>query len=81
MHGLWSVCFVCPHKAIEVKGFEFDSVLKLYIDAAKKLKAQNVSPLILIFACQWSEFPALDSTNSPFSRKEHLWWRFRVSKP
>jgi coenzyme F420-reducing hydrogenase delta subunit len=67
--GCGACALVCPHKAIEVKGFEFDNVLKLYMDAAKKLKAQNVSPLILVFACQWSEFPALDQPNSPFSRR------------
>jgi coenzyme F420-reducing hydrogenase delta subunit/Fe-S-cluster-containing hydrogenase component 2 len=67
--GCGACALVCPHKAIEVKGFEFDNVLKLYTDAAKKLKAQGVSPLILVFACQWSEFPALDEPNSPFSRK------------
>jgi coenzyme F420-reducing hydrogenase delta subunit/flavoprotein len=67
--GCGACALVCPHHAIEVKGFEFDDELNLYMDAAKKLKAQNVSPLILVFACQWSEFPALDQPNSPFSRK------------
>ncbi|MCW4052253.1 MAG: hydrogenase iron-sulfur subunit, partial [Candidatus Bathyarchaeota archaeon] len=30
--------------------------------AAKELRSKNVSPLILIFACQWSEFSALDQS-------------------
>jgi len=67
--GCGACALVCPHEAIEVKGFEFESICKLYMDAAKKLKAQNVSPLIMVFACQWSEFPALDQPNSPFLRK------------
>ena len=67
--GCGACALVCPHKAIEIKGFEFDNVLKLYTDAAKKLKAQGVSPLILVFACQWSEFPTLDDPSSSSVRK------------
>ena len=67
--GCGACALVCPYKAIEVKGFEFDKVLKLYMDAAKKLKAQGVSPLVLVFVCQWSEFPMLDEPDSPLLKK------------
>ncbi len=67
--GCGACALVCPHEAIEVKGFEFNNILKLYMGATNKLKAQSNSPLILVLACQWSEFPALDQPNSPFSRK------------
>jgi coenzyme F420-reducing hydrogenase delta subunit len=61
---------VCPYNAIEVKGFEFESVLKRYMEAAKKLKAQGVSPLILVFVCQWSEFAALDNPENVLFKKK-----------
>jgi coenzyme F420-reducing hydrogenase delta subunit len=67
--GCGACALVCPYKAIEVKGFEFDKVLKLYIDAALKLKAQGVFPLLLVFACQWSEFPMLDEPDSPLLKR------------
>lgn len=67
--GCGACALVCPYNAIEVKGFEFDNVLKRYTEAAKKLKAQGVSPLILVFVCQWSEFPALDNPENPLFRK------------
>jgi coenzyme F420-reducing hydrogenase delta subunit len=61
---------VCPHEAIEIKGFEFENVLKRYTESAKKLKEAGISPLVLVFACQWSEFQALDSLeNHLFKRK------------
>lgn len=68
--GCGACALVCPYKAIEIQGFEFDNVLKLYIDAAKKLRAQGVSPLLLVFACQWSEFPTLDEPEGPLVRKK-----------
>lgn len=68
--GCGACALVCPHKAIEVRGFEFDKVLKLYTDAARKLKVQGISPLILVFACQWSEFPALDEPGNPLLQKK-----------
>ena len=58
--GCGACALVCPYNAIEVKGFEFESVLKRYTEAAEKLKKQSVSPLVLVFVCQWSEFKALD---------------------
>jgi coenzyme F420-reducing hydrogenase delta subunit len=67
--GCGACALVCPYNAIEVKGFEFESVLKRYTEAAEKLKKQGVSPLVLVFVCQWSEFPALDRIENLQSRK------------
>ena len=68
--GCGACALVCPYNAIEVKGFEFESVLKLYMEAAKKLKAQGVSPLVLVFVCQWSEFAALDNPENVLFKKK-----------
>ncbi len=67
--GCGACALVCPYNAIEVKGFEFDNVLKRYVEAARQLKKQGVSPLILVFVCQWSEFSALDDSESPLNKK------------
>jgi len=67
--GCGACALVCPYNAIEVKGFEFDNVLKRYIEVAKQLKKQGVSPLILVFVCQWSEFPALDNPENLLNKK------------
>jgi coenzyme F420-reducing hydrogenase delta subunit len=67
--GCGACALVCPHQAIEVEGFEYDTVSKLiqlYGKAAKTLKSQGVSPLILVFCCQWSEFSALDQPERHF---------------
>ncbi len=62
--GCGACALVCPHHAIQVKGFEFENVLKLYGEAAKKLKTIDKAPVILMFCCQWSEFSALDNPES-----------------
>jgi len=68
--GCGACALVCPHEAIEIKGFEFENVLKRYTESAKKLKKAGISPLVLVFACQWSEFQALDGLeNHLFKRK------------
>jgi len=67
--GCGACALVCPHNAIQVEGFEFEDVLKRYTEAAKKLKAQNKSPTILVFVCQWSEFSALDDVHSELLAK------------
>ncbi|NLE04350.1 MAG: hydrogenase iron-sulfur subunit [Crenarchaeota archaeon] len=58
--GCGACQLVCPHHAIQVKGYEFENVLYRYAESAKKLKAQNNTPAVLVFACQWSEYPGLD---------------------
>jgi coenzyme F420-reducing hydrogenase delta subunit len=62
--GCGACALVCPHHAIQVRGFEFENVLSLYGQAAKKLKAQGKSSVILVLCCQWSEFSALDDAKS-----------------
>ncbi len=62
--GCGACALVCPHHAIQVKGFEFEETLKRYMNSAVKLKAEGKSPVILVFACQWSEFPSLDNPES-----------------
>lgn len=67
--GCGACALVCPHLAIEIEGFEYDTVSKLiqrYGNAAKILKSQGISPLILVFCCQWSEFSALDQPEKHF---------------
>jgi coenzyme F420-reducing hydrogenase delta subunit/ferredoxin len=58
--GCGACALVCPHHAIQLKGFEFEKILKSYAESAKKLKKEGVSPNVLVFVCQWSEFQALD---------------------
>lgn len=59
--GCGACALVCPHSAIQVKGFEFEDVMRRYADAAEKLKEEGKFPVVLVFACQWSEFQALDN--------------------
>jgi len=64
--GCGACALVCPHLAIQLKGFEYEPVSKLILDSsakAKKLKFDGVKPIVLVFCCQWSEFPALDTVN------------------
>jgi coenzyme F420-reducing hydrogenase delta subunit len=58
--GCGACQLVCPHHAIQVKGFEFENILNRYGQAAAKLKAQNKKPAVLVFSCQWAEYPGLD---------------------
>jgi len=67
--GCGACALVCPHQAIQVKGFEFENVLKRYTEAAKQLKTKSTTPLILVFCCQWSEFPTLDNPESLLLKK------------
>jgi coenzyme F420-reducing hydrogenase delta subunit len=67
--GCGACALVCPHHAIQVRGFEFENVLSLYGQAAKKLKAQGKSPVILVLCCQWSEFSALDDAKSLIQKR------------
>ena len=62
--GCGACQLVCPHHAIQVKGYEFENVLNRYADSAAKLKTQTNKPAVLVFACQWSEYPGLDDPNS-----------------
>jgi len=68
--GCGACALVCPHHAIQVKGFEFEEVLRRYAEAARKLKAGGMSPVILVFVCQWSEFSALDDPENLIFREK-----------
>ena len=70
--GCGACALVCPNQAIEVKGFEFENVLKRYGDSAAQLKAKSMLPALLVFCCQWSEFPALDDPTSAFKGKNAM---------
>jgi coenzyme F420-reducing hydrogenase delta subunit/ferredoxin len=70
--GCGACALVCPHLAIEIKGFAFDDVLKRYGESAAKLKAEGKFPVILVFCCQWSEFPALDDPESLLLKKKAI---------
>lgn len=61
--GCGACALVCPHLAIQLEGFEYETVssrIQRYGAAAKELRSKGISPLILVFCCQWSEFSALD---------------------
>ncbi len=65
--GCGACMLVCPHLAIQLEGFEFKKVFSLiqrYGNAARKMKENGVSPTVLVFCCQWSEFSALDNPES-----------------
>jgi coenzyme F420-reducing hydrogenase delta subunit len=65
--GCGACALVCPHLAVQLKGFEFEPTSKLILDfgiAARKLKSDGITPAVLVFCCQWSEFSALDAANS-----------------
>jgi coenzyme F420-reducing hydrogenase delta subunit len=65
--GCGACALVCPHEAIQLEGFEYTNVsrsVQRLGAVAKELKARGVSPLVLTFCCQWSEFSALDSPDA-----------------
>jgi len=70
--GCGACALVCPHSAIQIKGFEFEDVLKRYTESARRLKAADNFPVILVFCCQWSEFSALDNPENPILKKKGL---------
>ena len=71
--GCGTCALVCPHLAIQLKGFEHENVSNLiqrYAKAARRLKANGITPTILVFCCQWSEFSALDQPDVKFFDKK-----------
>lgn len=58
--GCGACQLVCPHHAIQVTGYEFENVLDRYGKSAAKLKKQTNKPAVLVFSCQWAEYPGLD---------------------
>jgi coenzyme F420-reducing hydrogenase delta subunit len=78
--GCGACALVCPYNAIQVRGFEFEDVLRRYSEAARKLKARNKSPIILVFCCQWSEFQTLDNPEGEPLRKNAITLEVPCSK-
>ena len=64
--GCGACALVCPHQAIELRGYEFEPVSEIIKNCSRKTakaKAQG-KPAILLFVCQWSEFSALDDVQN-----------------
>jgi len=62
--GCGACALVCPHQAIELRGYEYEPVSQLiqrYGTEARKVKSRGITPAVLVFCCQWSEFSALDN--------------------
>ena len=54
---------ICPTLAIKLEGFEHESTAQLiasYGSLTCEMKSKSKKPVILVFCCQWSEFPALN---------------------
>jgi len=61
--GCGACAIVCPHQAIELRGYEYEPVSQLiqrYSTKAREARSKGISPAVLVFCCQWSEFSALD---------------------
>jgi len=61
--GCGACAVVCPHLAIQINGFEYETssqMIQHYGTVMKERKARGISPVILVFCCQWAEFSALD---------------------
>ena len=72
--GCGACAIVCPHQAIELKGYEYEPVSQLiqrYSTKAHKARSEGITPVVLVFCCQWSEFSALDDTQTD-SFKENV---------
>ena len=73
--GCGACAVVCPHLAIQIRGFEYETsshVIQDYWAQAEEKKAEGVSPVILVFCCQWAEFSALDSLKHDSLREKAL---------
>jgi coenzyme F420-reducing hydrogenase delta subunit/ferredoxin len=70
--GCGACQLVCPHDAIQVKGFEFNNVMERYGNAITKLKAQKKGSAVMLFSCQWAEYPGLDDPDSVLKGKNAL---------
>ena len=62
--GCGACALVCPHQAIELRGYEYEPLSQLiqrYGSEARKARSKGITPAVLVFCCQWSEFSALDN--------------------
>ncbi len=70
--GCGACALVCPHLAIQLKGFEYElssQAIEGYKAKVDELRAKGISPLVLVFCCQWAEFSALDHSTDSFVRE------------
>jgi coenzyme F420-reducing hydrogenase delta subunit len=65
--GCGACALVCPHLAIQLKSFEYELSAQGYKAKVDELKTKGVSPLVLVFCCQWAEFSALDRFTDSFA--------------
>ncbi len=62
--GCGACALVCPHQAIELRGYQYKPVSQLihhFSDRAREAKSRGITPVVLVFCCQWAEFSALDN--------------------
>lgn len=70
--GCGACAMVCPHQAIELMGYEYESISKLiqlYGTKIHEAKSKGIAPAVLVFCCQWSEFSALDTSQTDLVRQ------------
>ncbi len=70
--GCGACAMVCPHQAIELRGYEYEPVSRLiqrYSIKAREARSKGITPVVMVFCCQWSEFSALDNIQTNFLRK------------
>jgi len=63
---------ICPHLGLQIEDFETENIssaISSYSKNVKELKNKGVSPVILVFCCQWAEFSALDNLENGFLRE------------
>ncbi len=73
--GCGACALVCPHLAIQLKGFEYQpssQAIQKYRAEVEKLKVNGISPVVLVFCCQWAEFSALDRGRDGFVRENAI---------
>ncbi len=70
--GCGACALVCPYLAMQLKGFEYESLSQMiqrHKAKIEELKVKGVSPIVLVFCCQWAEFSALDYARDGFVRE------------
>jgi heterodisulfide reductase subunit A len=67
--GLCTV--ICPHLAMQIKDFESEQINSAIMEYGSRLKElkEKGKPVILVFCCQWAEFPALDRVENGFLKE------------
>jgi coenzyme F420-reducing hydrogenase delta subunit/NAD-dependent dihydropyrimidine dehydrogenase PreA subunit len=63
--GCGDCAAVCPALAIKLDGFEYETIsqhIRNYCSLIPRMRQRNKKPVVLVLACQWSEFSDLDPT-------------------